>query len=264
MIDTEHYRRVEDGPEVRRLAQQHVLASTSTSACAAPTAAIRVCDRLRPVLPMLLAICANSPYIDRRDSGLHSGAHADVHQVVPALRRSRTRSAPGRAWADYVDLLVRTGSIVEFTQLWWSVRPHHDFGTVEVRICDAQTTAAEADGARRLIVACVPPGRCARSTRATRRRDLPGRLIEENMWRAIRYGLDGRLLDLEAERVEEFPAARGARAPARLDRAPTSCLPELNGAQRQRRLIDAGATPAEVYAECVRETQATYFEETVR
>ena len=81
--------------------------------------------------------------------------------------------------------------------------------------------------------------------------DLPGRLIEENMWRAIRYGLDGRLLDLEAERIEEFPAAET------LDRlnawtGADVVLPELNGAQRQRRMIDAGATPAEVYAACLR------------
>ena len=79
------------------------------------------------------------------------------------------------------------------------------------------------------------------------------------MWRAIRYGLDGRLLDLEAERIEEYPAAEAverlsAWAGVSVD------LPELNGAQRQRRLLDAGATPAEVYAECVRETTATFQE----
>ena len=86
---------------------------------------------------------------------------------------------------------------------------------------------------------------------------MPGRLIEENMWRAIRYGLDGRLLDLEAERVEEYDAAEA------LDRlrawtGADVVLPELNGAQRQRRMIDAGASPAEVYSACVRETLATY------
>jgi carboxylate-amine ligase len=91
--------------------------------------------------------------------------------------------------------------------------------------------------------------------------DLPARLIEENMWRAIRYGLDGRLLDLETERIEEFPASET------LDRlnawsGADVVLPELNGAQRQRRMIEAGATPAEVYAACLAETQATYFEET--
>ena len=82
------------------------------------------------------------------------------------------------------------------------------------------------------------------------------------MWRAIRHGLDGRLLDLEAPIVEEFPAAEA------LDRlrAWTGTdvrLPERNGAQRQRALIDAGAAPAEVFEACVRETQATYSEETV-
>ena len=156
-------------------------------------------------------------------------------------------------------MLVRTQSIVEFTQLWWSVRPHHDFGTVEVRICDAQTTAPEADQLAALIVGCVR--RAAEEVDAGETPpDLPGRLIEENMWRAIRYGLDGTLLDLEAPRIEPFPASE---AIDRL-RAWTGAdihLPELNGAQRQRRVIEAGATPAEVYAASVRETHATYLQE---
>ncbi len=101
---------------------------------------------------------------------------------------------------------MRTGSIVEFTQLWWSVRPHHSFGTVEVRICDAQTTAAEADGLAELMVACVAQALKEIDAGETPP-DLPPRLIEENMWRAIRFGQDGRLLDLEAERIEEYPAA---------------------------------------------------------
>ena len=167
-----------------------------------------------------------------------------------------------RAWEDYVGLLVRTGSIVEFTQLWWSVRPHHAFGTVEVRICDAQMTAAESDGLAALIVACVRRA-AAEVDAGTTPPDLPARLIEENMWRAIRHGLDGRLLDLEAPVVDEFPASET------LDRlrawsGSDVTLPELNGAQRQRRLIAAGATPSEVYAESVRETQDTYLQETVR
>ena len=66
-----------------------------------------------------------------------------------------------------MQLLLDTNSIVEFTQLWWSVRAHHSFGTIEVRICDAQTTGTEADGLVELIVAC------ARSTRARRRATCP-------------------------------------------------------------------------------------------
>jgi glutamate---cysteine ligase / carboxylate-amine ligase len=220
--------------------------------------AVQVCDRLRPVLPMLLAISANSPYVDKIDSGLHT---ARTQTFTKSFPRCGIPDAFGswRAWAEYVDLLVRTGSIVEFTQLWWSVRPHHDFGTVEVRICDAQTTAQEADQLAALIVACV--ARAAEEIDAGETPpDLPGRLIEENVWRAIRYGLDGELLDLTAKRVEPYPAAEALdrlRAWTGADIA----LPELNGAQRQRRMIDAGASPAEVYAAAVRETHATYLQE---
>ena len=99
---------------------------------------------------------------------------------------------------------MQTRSIVEYTQVWWSVRPHLSFGTVEVRICDAQCTAAESDELAALIVACV-----AQAARDVDEHvpftDLPGRLIEENVWRALRYGLDGELLDLE--RREPYPAA---------------------------------------------------------
>ena len=160
------------------------------------------------------------------------------------------------AWHDYVALLVRTNSIVEFTQLWWSVRAHHAYGTIEVRVCDAQTTAGEADGLIELIVACVAQALREIDAGETPP-DLPGRLIEENMWRAIRYGQDGRLLDFDAPGVEEYPAGEA------LDRLKAwtgadVALPELNGAQRQRRMIDAGGSPYEVFRQCVEETRATY------
>jgi carboxylate-amine ligase len=260
IIDTEHYHRVEEGLKYVAWRNNTFSLHVHVGVCGADRA-VRVCDRLRPVLPLLLAISANSPYIDGRDSGLHSGRSQTFTKSFPRCGIPDVFGS-WQAWSEYVDLLVRTDSIVEFTQLWWSVRPHHDFGTVEVRIGDAQMTAAEADGFAALIVACVR--RAAEEVDAGETPpDLPGRLIEENMWRAIRYGLDGRLLDLEAERVEEFPAAEALdrlRAWSGADAA----LPELNGAQRQRRLIDAGAKPAEVYAECLRETQATYLQEIVR
>src|SRR3954452_15730208 len=253
IIDTEHYRRVEDG--LKYVAWRNNTFSVHVHVgVRGADRAIRVCDRLRPILPTLLAIAANSPYVDQRDSGLHT---ARTQIFTKSFPRCGVPDAFGSwdAWADYVDLLVRTGSIVEFTQLWWSVRPHHQFGTVEVRICDAQTTARESDALVSLIVGCVAAAlREVDEGRPVR--DLPGRLIEENVWRAIRWGLDGRLLDLQADRVEEYPAAEAverlsAWAGVSVD------LPELNGAQRQRRMIDAGASPAEVYAECVKETNAT-------
>jgi glutamate---cysteine ligase / carboxylate-amine ligase len=260
IIDTDHYRRVEEGLKYVAWRNNTFSVHVHVGVHGADRA-VRVCDRLRPVLPLLLAVSANSPYIDGRDSGLHSGRSQTFTKSFPRCGIPDVFGS-WQAWADYVDLLVRTGSIVEFTQLWWSVRPHHDFGTVEVRVCDAQMTAGESDGLTELIVACVRRA-AAEVDAGETPPDLPGRLIEENMWRAIRYGLDGRLLDLEAERIDEFPASET------LDRlcawsGADVVLPESNGAQRQRRMIEAGATPAEVYAACLAETQATYFEETLR
>jgi len=256
LIDTEHYRRVGEG--LQYVARRNNTFSVHVHVgVRGADRAVRVCDRLRPILPTLLAVSANSPFVDQRDSGLHT---ARTQTFTKSFPRCGVPDAFGSwaAWAEYVGLLVRTGSIVEFTQLWWSVRPHHDFGTVEVRICDAQSSAAESEALVSLITACVLAA--LREVDEGRRvPDVPRRLVEENVWRAIRFGLDGRLLDLEAPRIDEYPAAEAverlsawAGAGAELG-GPDS----LNGAQRQRRRIDAGASPAEVYAETVKDTNAT-------
>ena len=202
--------------------------------------AVRACDRLRPVLPLLLAVSASSPFLDGLDSGLHS---ARTQIFTKSFPRCGVPDAYGSwaAYRDYLDLLVRTGSIVEDTQVWWSVRPHFSFGTVEVRICDAQATAAEAEGLSALIVACV--------LQAARDEDegrpsphAPRRLVEENLWRAIRFGLDGRMIDLDAG--TEYPSAAIAdrlltwTAPVRAEHGLEPAPPG-----RQRRPAPAGAGP---------------------
>src|SRR3954466_123304 len=201
-IDTEHYRRVVEG-------LQYVARPNNTFSLHVHVGvrdadrAVRVCDRLRPVLPLLLAISANSPYVDARDARLHSVRSQTFTKSFP---RCGIPDSFGTwpAYRDYVDLLVKTGSIVEYTQVWWSIRPHFSFGTVEVRICDAQSTAHEAEALAGLIVACV-----AQAARDEDERvpfsDPPRRMIDENFWRAIRRGQDGTMIDFE--RVEEFPAA---------------------------------------------------------
>jgi carboxylate-amine ligase len=252
IIDTPHYHRVEDG--LKYVAwRNNTFALQVHVGVRGADRAIKACDRLRPVLPTLLAISANSPFIDGRDSGLHSGRSQIFTKSFP---RCGVPDVFGswQAWSEYVDLLVRTGSIVEFTQLWWSVRPHHAYGTIEVRICDAQTTGPEADALQELIVGCVAAALREIDAGETPP-DLPGRLIEENMWRAIRHGQDGNLLDLET--LEPYPASEA------LDRLKAwtgvdVALPELNGAQRQRRMIEAGHTPYEVFRAAVEETRATY------
>src|SRR6202035_4387030 len=122
------------------------------------------------------------------------------------------------------------------------------------------------EGVAALIVACI--AQAARDyDNGVRVANHPGRLIEENMWRALRYGLDGKLIDLD--RAEERPAAAEVErllqwtAPACAELGLEVVLPELNGSQRQRRLIDAGASVADIYAASVAETRATYSQSPV-
>jgi carboxylate-amine ligase len=262
IIDTEHYRRVEEG--LKYVAWRNNTFSLHVHLGVRDIdRAVRVCDRLRPVLPLLLAISANSPYLDGCDTGLHS---ARTQSFTKSFPRCGVPDAFGGwpAYRAYIEFLLRTRSIVEFTQVWWSVRPHFSFGTVEVRICDAQATAQESDALAALMVACI-----AQATRDVDEgvpfEDPAPRLIEENMWRAIRFGLDGRLIDLT--RAEEYPAREAIdrlaawSAPVRSELAIDPAFPERNGAQRQRAMIEAGATREEVFAASVRETGQTYSQE---
>jgi len=259
IIDTEHYHRVEDG--LKYVAWRNNTFSLHVHVgVRGADRGVLVCDRLRPVLPLLLAISANSPFLDGRDSGLHS---ARTQIFTKSFPRCGVPDAFGgwRSFADYIDFLVSTQSIVEYTQVWWSIRPHFSFGTVEVRICDAQMTAPESEGLAALIAACV--AQAARDVDdGVPFTDLPRRLIEENVWRAVRYGLDGELLDLE--RAEAYPAAEaldrllGWTAPMRAELGIEVALPALNGAQRQRRITQAGTSLQEAYAAVVAETRETY------
>jgi glutamate---cysteine ligase / carboxylate-amine ligase len=261
-IDTEHYRRVVDG--LQYVARRNNTFSLHVHVGARDAdRAIGACDRLRPVLPLLLAISANSPYLDARDSGLHSARSQAFTKSFPRCGIPD----PYGSWAafhEYVDLLVSTRSIVEYTQVWWSIRPHLTFGTVEVRICDAQTTGGESEALAGLIVACV-----LQALRDIDERvpfaDPARRLVEENFWRAIRFGLDGAFIDLD--RREEFPGAAALErllqwtAPVRAEAGIEPVFPALNGAQRQRRAIATGASMQEVFADAVSQTSQTYVQE---
>jgi carboxylate-amine ligase len=259
IIQTDHYRRVEEG--LKYVAWRNNTFSLHVHVgVQGAERAVAVCDRLRPVLPVLLAISSNSPFLDGRDSGLHS---ARTQTFTKSFPRCGVPDSFGSwsAFADYIEFLVRTRSIVEYTQVWWSIRPHLSFGTVEVRICDAQATAAESDGLAALMVACV--AQAARDfDEQVPFTDLPNRLIEENMWRALRFGLDGELLDLE--RGEPYPAAAALdrllewTGPSRAELGLEISLPGLNGAQRQRRMLESGMSLHEVYASVQAETRDTY------
>jgi carboxylate-amine ligase len=264
IIDTEHYRRLQRdlGYVARRNNTWSIHVHVGVRGA---DRAIAVCDRLRPVLPELLAVSANSPFLDGHDAGLHTVRTQIFTRSFPRCGIPEDWGS-WAAYASYVEFLHKTASVVEATQLWWSVRPHHSFGTVEVRICDAQTSADDATAVAGLAAAAVAQAALDYDD-GVRIDSPPPRLVEENLWRAIRYGLDGTMIDLE--RKEEFPAAAlpdrllAWTAPARLALGIDVSLPERNGAQRQRAAVEQGSSIEEAYAAEVAVTQQTYSREGV-
>ena len=264
IIDTEHYRRVQDSLQYVAWRNNTFSLHVHVGVHGAERA-IRVCDRLRVVMPELLAISANSPFLDGRHSGLHSARTQIFTKSFPRCGIPDPFGA-WQAYADYIDFLVRTNSIIEFTQVWWSVRPHHSYGTVEMRICDAQTSADDSTALAALITSCIAQAALDHDD-GVPFDDPPRRMIEENLWRAIRYGLEGKLIDLD--RAEEYPAAAALdrllawTAPARGVLGIEPGLPKENGAGRQKRALAEGASMEDIYAAEVALTQRTYAAEEV-
>jgi carboxylate-amine ligase len=217
--------------------------------------AIAVLNGLRTFLPELLALSASSPFLENVDTGLHSARTQIFTRFFPRCGIPDA-FASWQEWEDYVRFLYETGSITEHTQLWWSVRPHLAFPTVEIRICDGQPELADAQALTAFAASLA-----ARILRAVDEgeplADHPPRLLEENMWRAIRYGLSGELIDLD--RGDVLPArARLERllewvAPVadEIGAAPYLGLPDRNAAERQIARREEGASLEEIYAEQV-------------
>ena len=251
IIDTPHYRR---NDELLRYVvwQNNTFGIHVHVAVNGPDRAVRVCSALRPFLPDLLALSASSPFHEGIDTGLHSARTQVFTRMFPRCGVPDSLSSWAE-WEAYVRFLYGTGSIDEYTQIWWSVRPHLAFPTVEVRICDAQPDLAES----RALAALT----CALIVRVAQALDEgeplpehPHRAIEENLWRAIRHGLAGELIDLDRgvvvparARIEQLiewvaPAAEEIGA------APFLAVPAANAAERQLARFAEGSSLQEIYA----------------
>jgi carboxylate-amine ligase len=258
IIDTPHYRRNDE------LLRYVVWRNNSFGlhlhvGINGPDRAIAVTAGLRNFLPELLALSASSPFVESVNTGLHSARTQIFTRFFPRCGVPDAFTS----WDEYesfVRFLYETGSITEHTQIWWSVRPHLAFPTVEIRICDGQPELAEAQSLAALAASLTV--RIARAYDAGEPvAPLPHRLIEENFWRAIRWGLSGELIDFARgepiparQRIEELvewvqPAAEEIGA------APFLAVPEQNAAERQIERFEQGATLEEIYAEQVRATE---------
>ena len=255
IIDTPHYRRNDE------LLRYVVWRNNSFGlhvhvAVSGADRAVAVCNGLREWLPHLLAVSCSSPFVENVNTGLHSARTEIFTRMFPRCGIPDAYAG----WAgfeDYVRKLYETGSIEEHTQIWWSVRPHLAFPTVEIRICDGQP---DLDEARSLAALCY--ALAARIARAYDEGedipDRPHRWMEENFWRAIRWGLPGQLIDLQTFEVRPTRAALERLiewvlpVAEELGCASFLTLPAANAAERQIARFEQGATLEQIYAEQVR------------
>jgi carboxylate-amine ligase len=252
IIDTPHYRR---NNELLRYVvwRNNTFGLHVHVGINGPDRALRVNSALRNFLPELLALSASSPFAEGVFTYLHSARTQLFTRTFPRCGIPDSIQSWDE-WEAYVRFLYETGSITEHTQIWWSVRPHLAFPTVEIRICDAQPELGEA---RSVAAFCY--SLAARIARALDEGeplpDWPHRLLEENLWRAIRHGLSGELIDLE--RRESVPARarlehllEWVRPVAdELGATPWLAVPDRNAAERQIARLDHGATIEEIFAD---------------
>jgi carboxylate-amine ligase len=219
--------------------------------------AIAVTNGLRTYLPHLLALSGSSPFVE----GVFTHLHSARSQIFTRMFPRCGVPDPFADWDEYeryVRLLYDTGSITEHTQLWWSVRPHLAFPTVELRICDGQPELGESQALAALMYALT-----ARIARALDEGeplpDYPHRLIEENLWRSIRYGLSGELIDLASGEVRPARAVLESLVEwvypiaEELGAASLLAVPAFTPAERQIARFEAGETMEAIYAQEVLE-----------
>ena len=216
--------------------------------------AIMICDRILEHLPTLLAASANSPFWDGRPTGMHS-YRSRIMDSLP------TAGLPPimRNWSEYVWLvnhLIETGYIETIREIWWDVRPHHNFGTVEVRICDLPGSLEDALALAALIQ-CLVKMLSDQIDRGTYQNDRHPLMVRQNKWRAARYGLDAQLVSFATHKLEPArqvlaqlvetlqPVAEELGCPVQLQRI-RQIAAKPTWAEQQMEIWKATGDPAEV------------------
>lgn len=195
--------------------------------------AVMICDRILQHLPTLLALSCNSPYWQNRDTGLQSHRSKIMESLptagLPPLMRN---------WSEYVWLvrhMVDTGFIQTIREIWWDVRPHHNFGTVEVRMCDMPGDLADVLSLAALIQ-CLVHALSNSIDEGTYQHDCHPMLVRQNKWRASRYGPAARLVNaytLQVQSLDEIVGGLlGRLRPAAEE---LDCRPYLDGVERMAR-----------------------------
>ena len=202
---------------------------------------LAVYNAMRGYLPDLLALASNAPFYGGEDTGLAT-VRPKVNELLP--RQGVPPAIPSwEEWADALRWGAALGTVPEARVWWWELRPHPTYGTLEVRVPDAQATVEDAAGVI-AIVHCLAHWLGERHDAGETLPAPPTWRIEENRWRALSRGLDGELADLdtgavapERERLAALIEALGPSAEAlgcERELGFARALAEHNGAERQR------------------------------
>ncbi|MEM9353569.1 MAG: YbdK family carboxylate-amine ligase [Planctomycetota bacterium] len=216
--------------------------------------AVMICDRILRHLPVLLALSSSSPFWEGRNTGLMSH-RSKVMEGLP------TAGLPTlmRNWSEYVWLvnhMVDTGFINTIREIWWDVRPHHRFGTVEVRICDMPGNLEDtlAIGA---LVQCLVKALSDEIDSGTYQHDCHPMMVRQNKWRATRFGTAASLVDsfsYDVGSVAEItdrlteqlaPTAASLGCENRLDHC-RQIAASPSWAQRQLQILEETDSPPEI------------------
>jgi carboxylate-amine ligase len=224
-----------------------------------PDKAIHVVNGMRVHMPILLALSANSPFWRADSTGLAS-TRTPIFRAFPRVGIPPTY----KDWEDYakrIEFMRKARVIEDYTYLWHDVRPHPNFGTVEVRVMDSQTRVEHTVGLGALVQGLVKE-LCDHFDAGKRLSRYPFEMLDENKWLAARHGLEGELVDLpSSERVATRALARRLVDRMRehlqdlgsvddLD-AVEDLLDRGNGAARQIVVYEANHDLREVMAEIV-------------
>ncbi len=205
IVSREHYRDLVRS--LRFLARQELLFGMHVHVGVDdPDKAIHVANGMRVHLPILLALSVNSPFWRGLPTGILS-TRTPIFRTFPRVGIP-PRYENYEDFCERVDFMVRSGVIDDYTYLWWDVRPHPNFGTVEIRVLDAQTRLEHTVALAALVQAMVKE-LCEHFEAGKKLSRYPYELLDENKWLAARYGLGGELVDLpSSERVPAVDLAR--------------------------------------------------------
>ncbi len=205
--------------------------------------AVMICDRMLRHLPLLLALSVNSPFWNSRCTGLHSNRSMVMQDLPTAGLPHQMRN-----WSEYVWLinhLISTGFINTIREIWWDIRPHHNFGTVEIRVCDVPASLDQVLSITALVQ-CLVHAISNEIEEGTYFAEYHPMMVQQNKWRAIRFGAEAPLVDsdsYEQHSVQEttdnlvgilLPVADALDCRQELEAA--SDLPKHTGAAQQMEL----------------------------